>query len=109
MMGDVLGANDLPLPTNIPPWMGLAIILFWVGVVFTAVSLVRVRRAARAARGALVDHRSRRRRRANPQGRPLDRQLGPASDPERRSQELTFGETQTAKAPHQCGAFCISA
>jgi hypothetical protein len=86
MMGDVLGVNDLPLPTNIPPWMGLAIILFWVGVVFTAVSLMRVRGAARAARGGIADHRSGRRRRAKPHGRPLDRQLGPASDPEGRSQ-----------------------
>ena len=83
MMVDVLAANDLPLPTDIPPWMGLTIILFWVGVVFTAVSLVRVRRAARSARRPTVDRRPPRRQEARPQAGRLDRQLGPGTGVER--------------------------
>ena len=45
-----LAVGDLPLPTAIPPWMGLAIILFWVAIVWGAVVVLRWRRALRADR-----------------------------------------------------------
>ena len=46
----MLAAGDLPIPTNIPPWMGVAMFLVWAAVVVGAVTLFRIRRASRSAR-----------------------------------------------------------
>ncbi len=46
----MLAAGDLPLETDLPWWMGLAIVLFWLAVVVVAVRILQARRAARMAR-----------------------------------------------------------
>jgi hypothetical protein len=66
-------AGDLPLPTSIPPWMGLAIIGFWVAIVVIAVRVLRLRRALRAER---LQQERPRVTRAHEAGLPSDRQLG---------------------------------
>lgn len=65
-----LATGDLPLPTAIPPWMGLAIIVFWVTLIWLGVGLLRWRRAIRADRLTTL---------AAPSSRP-DRELEPGTD-----------------------------
>jgi hypothetical protein len=50
MMAGMLAAGDLPLETDLPWWMGLAILAFWLAVVVVAVRILQARRAARMAR-----------------------------------------------------------
>lgn len=54
VLASTLAAGDLPLPTSIPPFIGLAIVALWVAAVWGVVVVLRWRRALRAERRATL-------------------------------------------------------